>query len=96
VERIENIQNFKGDPAKPYMVINTEWGNFGADGVIDDYLTQYDKTLHLRRNEKDPASAYAPHPLPPEIQLQPLGLNMKRIQWMLRFYMSPEVRPLGS
>jgi hypothetical protein len=21
---------------------------------------------------------------------------MKRIQWMLRFYMSPEVRPLGS
>ena len=45
VERIENIELFKGDPKKPYMIINAEWGNFGADGVIDDFLTEYDETL---------------------------------------------------
>lgn len=45
-ERIENIENFRGDPSKPYMIINTEWGNFGADGKIDEFLTEYDRTLN--------------------------------------------------
>lgn len=28
------------------MLINLEWGNFGADGKLDDFLTEFDKTLN--------------------------------------------------
>lgn len=45
-EKIENIENFRGDPSKPFMLINLEWGNFGADGKLDDFLTEFDKTLN--------------------------------------------------
>lgn len=27
------------------MVINIEWGNFGADGKIDDFLTEFDRAV---------------------------------------------------
>ncbi|XP_065202613.1 hexokinase type 2-like [Planococcus citri] len=44
-EKIENIEFFDGDPAKPYMIVNTEWGNFGSDGRLNDILTEYDRNL---------------------------------------------------
>mgnify|MGYP003729745177 CR=1 FL=1 len=47
MEKIENIKNFNGDPSQPIMIINIEWGNFGADGLLDEFLTEYDKTLIL-------------------------------------------------
>ncbi|XP_065219169.1 hexokinase type 2 isoform X1 [Planococcus citri] len=45
VEKVENVDLFDGDKSKPYVIINTEWGNFGADGALDDILTEYDREI---------------------------------------------------
>lgn len=34
------------------MIINCESGNFGADGVLDDILTEFDKTLDSASSHK--------------------------------------------
>lgn len=52
VEKIENVELFDGDKSKPYVIINTEWGNFGADGCLDDILTEYDREID--RNSLNP------------------------------------------
>lgn len=45
VEKVENVELFEGDKSKPYVIINTEWGNFGANGDLDDVLTEYDRQV---------------------------------------------------
>jgi len=45
MEKIENIEMID-DKSKPYMAINTEWGNFGADGALDDILTDVDREMN--------------------------------------------------
>jgi len=45
VEKIENVEMFDGDKSKPYVIINTEWGNFGSEGSLDDILTEYDREI---------------------------------------------------
>ena len=47
VEKVENADLFDGDRSKPYVIINTEWGNFGADGTLDDILTEYDRDIDV-------------------------------------------------
>ncbi|XP_022669594.1 hexokinase-2-like isoform X3 [Varroa jacobsoni] len=43
MERIENCQLWDGDDKEPrQVIINTEWGAFGDNGVIDFIRTQYD------------------------------------------------------
>ncbi|XP_065216234.1 hexokinase-like [Planococcus citri] len=44
-EKRENIELYNGKPDKPGMVINTEWGNFGADGSLNDIITEFDRQL---------------------------------------------------
>lgn len=44
MEKIENVEYFD-DKSKPYMIINTEWGNFGSDGSLNDILTASDRQL---------------------------------------------------
>ncbi|XKL62282.1 hypothetical protein PGB90_002115 [Kerria lacca] len=53
-ERIENVKNTDApiDQSKPFMIINCESGNFGADGVLDDILTEFDKTLDSASSHK--------------------------------------------
>lgn len=52
VEKIENVELFDGDKSKPYVIVNTEWGNFGANGALDDILTEYDREID--RNSLNP------------------------------------------
>lgn len=44
MEKIENVETFP-DKSKPYMIINTEWGNFGSDGSLNDILTECDRQV---------------------------------------------------
>lgn len=44
MEKIENVEIYE-DKSKPFMVINTEWGNFGSDGSLNDILTEQDRQL---------------------------------------------------
>lgn len=44
VEKIENVGTYE-DKSKPYMIITTEWGNFGSDGVLNDIWTEIDRQL---------------------------------------------------
>lgn len=44
-EKRENIELYNGIPNKPGMIINTEWGNFGADGSLNDIMTEFDRQL---------------------------------------------------
>uniref|UniRef100_A0A914GS52 Phosphotransferase n=1 Tax=Globodera rostochiensis TaxID=31243 RepID=A0A914GS52_GLORO len=50
MEKMENVHKLHGvspveDGLPPEMCINTEWGGFGDDGALDDYLTKYDRQL---------------------------------------------------
>jgi hexokinase len=47
VEKVENVEMFDGDRSKPYVIINTEWGNLGAKGELDDILTEYDRSIDV-------------------------------------------------
>ncbi len=44
MEKIENVERY-ADKSKPYMVINTEWGNFGTDGGLNDIITDFDRLV---------------------------------------------------
>ncbi len=50
IENIETAENF--DTSKPLMIINCEWGNYGADGEIDDILTEFDITIDNASSHK--------------------------------------------
>ncbi|XP_017018685.1 hexokinase type 2 [Drosophila kikkawai] len=47
VEKTVNAECFEGyqTSPKPYMVINTEWGAFGDNGVLEFVRTPYDKVI---------------------------------------------------
>ncbi|KAG8224324.1 hypothetical protein J437_LFUL004280 [Ladona fulva] len=45
VEKIENAENYNGEPGPQRMVINTEWGAFGDNGVLDMIRTEYDHEI---------------------------------------------------
>ncbi|VVC36906.1 Hexokinase, N-terminal,Hexokinase, binding site,Hexokinase,Hexokinase, C-terminal [Cinara cedri] len=45
VEKVENAELFIGDKSKPHVIVNTEWGAFGDDGIIDSIRTIYDRKL---------------------------------------------------
>ena len=47
VENVENAEVFNGDRSKPYVIINTEWGNLGAKGELDDIFTEYDRQVDV-------------------------------------------------
>ncbi|CAH1796808.1 unnamed protein product [Owenia fusiformis] len=48
LEKLENVQCWEGDHNEPKTVIvNTEWGAFGSNGVIDQFRTGFDKELDL-------------------------------------------------
>lgn len=44
MEKIENVEKYE-DKSKPFMIVNTEWGNFGAEGSLNDILTEQDRQL---------------------------------------------------
>ena len=43
VDRVGKV-NFPGDPPQE-VIINTEWGAFGDDGTLENWLTEFDKEL---------------------------------------------------
>lgn len=45
MEKVANAELFNGDRSKRHVLINTEWGAFGADGKLDFIQTQYDKEI---------------------------------------------------
>ncbi|KAL3083214.1 hypothetical protein niasHS_008408 [Heterodera schachtii] len=51
MERLENVPKLKGivnsaeDGLPAEMCVNTEWGGFGDDGALDQFLTIYDQQL---------------------------------------------------
>ncbi|CAH0683152.1 unnamed protein product [Spodoptera exigua] len=45
VEKTENCEMFDGEPGKPELLINTEWGAFGDDGALDFVRTEFDREI---------------------------------------------------
>ncbi|XP_045769607.1 hexokinase type 2 isoform X3 [Maniola jurtina] len=45
VEKTENCELFDGEPGKPELLINTEWGAFGDDGTLDFIRTEFDRDV---------------------------------------------------
>ncbi|CAB3254733.1 unnamed protein product [Arctia plantaginis] len=45
VEKTENCELFEGEPDKPNLLINTEWGAFGDDGALDFVRTEFDRDV---------------------------------------------------
>ncbi|TWW67263.1 putative hexokinase HKDC1 [Takifugu flavidus] len=43
MEELRHIDLVEGDEGR--MCINTEWGGFGDDGVLKDYLTEFDRDI---------------------------------------------------
>ncbi|KAM9477901.1 hexokinase HKDC1 [Clarias gariepinus] len=43
MEEMRHIELVEGDEGR--MCINTEWGAFGDDGVLDDFITSYDQEI---------------------------------------------------
>ena len=45
-EKLDNVPKFAGDRSKySKVLINTEWGAFGDQGSLKDYLTEFDIAL---------------------------------------------------
>lgn len=44
-EEIKNVELFDGDQSKQHVIINTEWGAFGDQGMLDDIFTVYDNVI---------------------------------------------------
>lgn len=42
VENLSKAELFEGDSSGDRVLINTEWGAFGDNGVLDDVRSQYD------------------------------------------------------
>lgn len=56
MEKTAAIPKYKGDRSKhPEVIINTEWGAFGDDGKLSEWLTEYDaeveKKVHNPQNQ---------------------------------------------
>ncbi|XP_023938418.1 hexokinase type 2 isoform X3 [Bicyclus anynana] len=47
VEKTENCELFDGEPGKPELLINTEWGAFGDDGTLDFVRTEFDRDVDV-------------------------------------------------
>lgn len=45
MEKTENCELFDGEPGKPDLLINTEWGAFGDDGALDFIKTEFDRDV---------------------------------------------------
>uniref|UniRef100_A0A668AKZ4 Hexokinase-3 n=1 Tax=Myripristis murdjan TaxID=586833 RepID=A0A668AKZ4_9TELE len=43
MEELRHIDLVEGDEGR--MCVNTEWGAFGDDGALDDYLTEFDRDI---------------------------------------------------
>lgn len=43
MEEMRHIDLVEGDEGR--MCINTEWGAFGDDGVLDDFITNFDREI---------------------------------------------------
>ncbi|CAK1555331.1 unnamed protein product [Leptosia nina] len=48
VEKTENCDLFDGEPGKPELLINTEWGAFGDDGALDFVRTEFDREVDVK------------------------------------------------
>ncbi|XP_047525152.1 hexokinase type 2 isoform X2 [Pieris napi] len=48
VEKTENCELFDGEPGKPELLINTEWGAFGDDGTLDFVRTEFDREIDTK------------------------------------------------
>ena len=47
MENLDKVGKFPGNRSRYYQVIiNTEWGAFGDDGNLENWLTEFDKELH--------------------------------------------------
>lgn len=42
---MSRAETFIGETDKPYVIINTEWGAFGDDGILDIFRTKQDFTV---------------------------------------------------
>lgn len=47
VENLENVQLWNGptEGVPSQVIINTEWGAFGDNGVLENIRTEYDRTI---------------------------------------------------
>ncbi len=46
MEKLDAIPKFSGDRSKyDKVLINTEWGAFGDNGSLKDYITEFDLAL---------------------------------------------------
>ena len=49
MEKTVAIPKYPGDRSKyPEVIVNTEWGAFGDDGVISTWLTEHDAEVEKR------------------------------------------------
>lgn len=50
VEQSSLCERYEGDENLPLMIINTEWGNFGANGHLDFIRNEFDKLVDSSSN----------------------------------------------
>lgn len=43
MEDMKNVQRVQGEDGQ--MCINTEWGGFGDNGSLDEFLTEFDQEI---------------------------------------------------
>ncbi|KAG7236004.1 hypothetical protein INR49_001402 [Caranx melampygus] len=48
MEELRHIDLVEGDEGR--MCVNTEWGGFGDDGALNDYMTEFDKDIDAASN----------------------------------------------
>ena len=48
MEGLRNVDLVEGDEGR--MCINTEWGGFGDDGALNDYITEFDREVDAASN----------------------------------------------
>ncbi|XP_071344229.1 hexokinase HKDC1 isoform X2 [Trachinotus anak] len=48
MEALRHVDLVEGDEGR--MCVNTEWGAFGDDGALDDYITEFDKDVDAASN----------------------------------------------
>lgn len=48
MEELRHVDLVEGDEGR--MCVNTEWGGFGDDGALKDYLTEFDRDIDAASN----------------------------------------------
>ncbi|TMS14542.1 Hexokinase-2, partial [Larimichthys crocea] len=48
MEEMKNVERVEGEDGR--MCINTEWGGFGDDGSLEEFLTEFDRELNEKSN----------------------------------------------